>query len=948
LFDNLVYTAPTVSRRQYIYDNMNIANCINYFVTANILSHQDHGHKNYYIYRDTNNSGEWSLFLWDLDLAWGRNWTGSTGYLSDILYANNALTFETPLQDKVYNRIYRAYHESPELRQIYLRRLRTCMDEILQAEDVPEADRLIEDRFEYWIDQIDPINITPSDADLDRAKWGYWGTDRNVREEWERTKSQYLTPRRRYLFDNDPNALLVEGESVPDSQPSNTLINFETVDYMPASGNAMEEYFTLLNTNDYAVDISGWSVTGGIQHVFSPGTVIPSGGGTNQNIGRFHVARLSSAFRARSGGSFAGQYIFVQDGYKGQLSARGENLVLLDTNGMQIDQLNFPGTPTESQLHLRVSELMYQPTDPTDAELAFDSYLLDTDFEFIEIVNTGINSIDMSGAQFSEGVQFTFPSGFNLAGGSYAIISANTNAFVIRYGGSATLAGQYDGYLDNGGETIVLLDPVGEKVIDFSYNDKWYPITAGNDFSLVISDASADWQTWGDSERWRASSHLRGSPGYEDPLPSEFIAVVVNEALTHTDFPQVDSIELFNPGSLSFNIGGWFLSDEFYSPKKFRIPEGTTLASHGYITFYENDFNSDSNSPASFQLSSTGDDIWLFSADGQTNLTGYYHGFAFGAAKNGVSFGRYITTIGEEHFPAQESLTLGFENSGPKVGPVVISEIMYNPADIGGVNNIRDEYIELTNISSAEVPLYSLLDVTNTWRVRSAVDFDFPRGAVLNAGERILLVGFDPREDLSMRTLRIVYGVSTNITVYGPWVGNLNNGGDTVKLKWPDSPNTNEVPYILAEEIHYSPTEPWPPDASGTGNSLQRIAGDRYGNDPVNWYAAEALPGRSANLELDSDGDRMNDWAEWNARTDPLDPDSVMRIESTKFMPSGYLQIPMSTVAGRCYALEYTTNIVAQEFSPLVENIEAVGEITTVTITNVNNAEGFYRMRLEP
>ena len=55
----------------------------------------------------------------------------------------------------------------------------------------------------------------------------------------------------------------------------------------------------------------------------------------------------------------------------------------------------------------------------------------------------------------------------------------------------------------------------------------------------------------------------------------------------------------------------------------------------------------------SFSLNSAGDSIYLISGDAKTNLTGYSHGFSFGAAANGVSFGRYVNSTGEEQFPAQ-------------------------------------------------------------------------------------------------------------------------------------------------------------------------------------------------------------------------------------------------------------------------------------------------------
>ena len=54
--------------------------------------------------------------------------------------------------------------------------------------------------------------------------------------------------------------------------------------------------------------------------------------------------------------------------------------------------------------------------------------------------------------------------------------------------------------------------------------------------------------------------------------------IVINEILTHTDLPQLDAIELFNPTSTNVNLAGWFLSDDAAQPKKLRIPNGTVIA----------------------------------------------------------------------------------------------------------------------------------------------------------------------------------------------------------------------------------------------------------------------------------------------------------------------------------------------------------------------------------
>src|SRR5207244_3250066 len=139
----------------------------------------------------------------------------------------------------------------------------------------------------------------------------------------------------------------------------------------------------------------------------------------------------------------------------------------------------------------------------------------------------------------------------------------------------------------------------------------------------------------------------------------------------------------FNPTAGDVNIGGWFISDDLKTPKKFRIRNGTTIPAGGYRVFTEADFNPTPGVGTSFAFRSTGDEAWLYSGDANTNLTGYAHGFRFGAAENGVTFGRYVNSVGEEQFPAQLSNTLGYANSGPRVGPLVITEIMYHPA-VGG------------------------------------------------------------------------------------------------------------------------------------------------------------------------------------------------------------------------------------------------------------------------
>src|SRR5206468_5824944 len=138
------------------------------------------------------------------------------------------------------------------------------------------------------------------------------------------------------------------------------------------------------------------------------------------------------------------------------------------------------------------------------------------------------------------------------------------------------------------------------------------------------------------------------------------------------------------------DIGGWWLSDDRGTLQKFQIPSPAILPPHGFAVFFESQFTNRNIAAIPFALSSHGDEVVL-SAASNNALTGYRTSVKFGAADNAVSFGRYVTSDGREEFVAMSAHTLGMDdpssvqqfrtgtgasNAYPRVGPVVISEIM--------------------------------------------------------------------------------------------------------------------------------------------------------------------------------------------------------------------------------------------------------------------------------
>ena len=842
LIANLNEALPLATRATYAYDNLDLPQAVSYFATLALVSHQDHGHKNYYLYRDSDQTGEWAILPWDVDLSFGRNWLDSYGYFSDTLYTNNTLSFYPATgQGKPANRFYNVIFDHPDFRRMYLRRLRTLLDTYLPAPGTTLTAERIETRVRQLEDLMDPPAIATSDADLDKAKWGpTWG-DQNVstlRVDAERIISTYLPGRRNYIL-NDAAAIL-RNERVPAPQPTNMLVQFTAADYNPVSGNQDEEYVRLSNTNAFAVDLSGWQLSGGVKFTLRPGTVLPAGGA-------LYLSPNVAAFRNRAVGPRRGQNIFVQGPYSGRLNAWGETLTLTDNKGRAVSTFTFPGAPSDAQRYLRLTELMYnpaaQPGNTNDAQ----------EFEFVELRNTATNvTLNLAGVRFTNGLAFNFTGSAiaSLLPGQRVLLVKNLVAFQQRYGSGLPVAGQYTGSLDNGGESLRLEDAVGEKILEFDYNNSWYPITDGLGFSLAIVNDLAPWHTWGMKAGWRPNGQLGGSPGTTNPTLPVLPPILVNEALTHTDPPQVDTIELYNPTGTNVSLAGWFLTDDFYAPKKYRLPTGTVITAGSYVTVADTQFNAAGQGTNRFALSALGDEVYLFSGDAGTNLTGYFHGFDFGAAPNGVPFGRYVNSQTNEQAVLLMAFTPGTTNAPPRVGPLVVSEIMYHPPDLaGGVDDALNEFIELANVAATNTPLFDPAAITNTWRLRNAVDFDFPLSTALAPGARLLVVGFDPATNAAqLSAFRTLYSVPTNVPVLGPWQGKLDNSGETLELKAPDAPNvtaTNvSVPYYLVEKIAFRDAAPWPAEADGLGWSLQRFALAAFANDPTNWSAALPSAGR--------------------------------------------------------------------------------------------------------
>jgi hypothetical protein len=480
---------------------------------------------------------------------------------------------------------------------------------------------------------------------------------------------------------------------------------------------------------------------------------------------------------------------------------------------------------------LAITEIMYHPRSPSGvAEAGFST----SDFEFIEIQNTGNAPCNLAGVRLLAGVDFNFTQGgnFSLGAGAYGVVVANLAAFKARYPdwASRNVLGQYTGSLSDSGERLQLGYDTASVIAlaDFDYENDWYPSTSSEGFSLVLRNAQSSASTWDAKEAWRPSSAPGGSPGLANPsLPYPQGAVVINEVLTHQDLDNPgDWIELHNTTGVSIDIGGWFLSDSPGDLRKFTIPAGTQIPANGYIVFNEyNHFGS------FFALSERGEAVYLSSGNGGDLAVPAYREFqTFGAQDRGITFGRHLRSDGSVSFTAQAAATLAASNSGPRVGPLVIEEIMYHPP-AGG-----HEYVIIRNTSATGVQLHDPAYPTNVWEV-TGIDFQFPAGTFLGPNQTLLLV----RDTITPAEFRQANQVPPEVSIFS-YAGALDDDSDTLILRRPGSPDAGSgfVPRIIVEELKYHDSAPWPLAADGLGKALDRINSDAFADDVSNWQEADA------------------------------------------------------------------------------------------------------------
>ena len=213
----------------------------------------------------------------------------------------------------------------------------------------------------------------------------------------------------------------------------------------------------------------------------------------------------------------------------------------------------------------------------------------------------------------------------------------------------------------------------------------------------------------------------------------------------------------------------------------------------------------------------------------------------FGAAAPGESWGRWPSGQGSMFPMGVPTLdTAAGDNSGTRVGPVVISEVMYHPRDTGETIEQNDlEYVEIYNPTDATINL-------DGWQIDGGIRYIFENDRQLAPTEALLVVRFDTSDAEMLEAFRSHYGVKPWVDVVGSYDGSLSNQGDSLRLLRlvPEiSESADEPVFLWEDEVIFDDQAPWPVTADGFGFSLHREMIDQWGNAPTSWVASPTSPG---------------------------------------------------------------------------------------------------------
>lgn len=369
-----------------------------------------------------------------------------------------------------------------------------------------------------------------------------------------------------------------------------------------------------------------------------------------------------------------------------------------DNDGSRTDMGAFVGS-TIIKSSILINEIMYAPEANSGGA------------EFIELVNSGLQSVDISGYSFGAGITYVFPEGTIISAGDYLIVTKNTSS----YSGNGYMVFQWQaGDLSDDGEEIQLMNN-NEVLIDYvtyGSSGSWPTKPNGLGPSLELKSLDLDNSLL---FSWRASFIQGGTPGeknssplYDGVLINEFMARNISTIEDNTG-AFVDWVELFNPTDNFIQLNGLYLTKYDNDLKYFEINGSVSemlLAPGDFKIFWLDGNIAKGSTHANFELAGSGGFIALTELNG--NATKILDSVYYSSMTADISYGRY--TDATDNWILFDQPTPGSSNIIPEqISGIHINEILARNSSVF-LNDIGeyDDWIELYNSTNEDIDIGGL------------------------------------------------------------------------------------------------------------------------------------------------------------------------------------------------------------------------------------------------
>ena len=315
---------------EFVVRKFNLPAWINYLASAKITQEMDDVWANICVYYDnaamTNGvrgTDTWMPLGYDFNLSFGQWYYGDVykanentngprfglmsnqdWFKSHPFYGGNRVRCwkqaEMTGTCNYGNDAFEAVWQSAKFRRLYLRRLRTLMDQELKAPGTDESE------VPFMVKMREMAELMRADSELDQAKWpnndsdsaiDVWGNscrpadiDAGIQDIW----NNYVVPRRKHLYVthsiNNTSRNVGYGSNliagIPDAQspiselaPKISVANMTVLGETAADELDLDSQFCSMevieihNGNDEVVDMSGWTLAFSVDFTMPPGTV---------------------------------------------------------------------------------------------------------------------------------------------------------------------------------------------------------------------------------------------------------------------------------------------------------------------------------------------------------------------------------------------------------------------------------------------------------------------------------------------------------------------------------------------------------------------------------------------------------------------------------------------------------------------------------------------------